>query len=245
MPESSAELQYISVVERSEELGRLRTQASRRKSMLVFGPEGSGKTRLLHQFVGSEPHAIYVKQVLSPREFLLSLLDGIRRTEFRGIRVPPDLSTFSTRSLQGIAERNLGEQPFLLVLDHLTGPSRVSTNIIKELNYYDRTPVILASRSHHMEDIGMLQPMCADRSERVELKNFPPPIALEYAQKRACELKLVASNLDQALHSIASSSQGNPGNITRMVQMAQLPKYRMGDQIKFHVLYLDHLMGRR
>jgi hypothetical protein len=30
-----------------------------------------------------------------------------------------------------------------------------------------------------------------------------------------------------------------------MVKMAHLGKYRMGDQIKAHVLYLDHRMGRR
>lgn len=245
MSESSAAPHYANIVERSEELGRLRAQASRRKSLLVFGPEGSGKTRLLRRFLESEPNAIYVKQVLSPRDLLLSLLEGIRATRFRGIHVPSTLSTLSTRSLQGIAERNLEERPFLLVLDHLAGPSRVSTNIIKELNYYDRTPVVLASRSYHMEDIGALQSMCSDRSERAELKNFPLHIALEFAQKLALNLKLTASNLDQALQSIVSSSQGNPGSIVRMVEMAKLPKYRMGDQIKFHVLYLDHLMGTR
>ena len=35
--------EYLSCVEREEELDRLRNQAKIRKSMLVFGPEGVGK----------------------------------------------------------------------------------------------------------------------------------------------------------------------------------------------------------
>ena len=245
MPEPVTDLQYASIVDRTEELARLRAQARRRKSMLVFGPEGVGKTRLLSKFLEAEPFAIYVKQVESPRALLLSLLEGLRNSNQRGLRIPQNIDSFSTPSLKGIAQRTLDLQPFLLVLDHLAGPSRVSTGIIKELNYYDRTPVLFAARSPHMEDIGTLQPMCADRSERVDLKNFPPAIALEFAHRQARDVGLSASNLDEAIRSIADCSHGNPGSILRMVQMAQLPKYRMGTQVKVHVLYLDHLMGRR
>jgi hypothetical protein len=142
-------------------------------------------------------------------------------------------------------QRALDQAPFSLVLDHLSGPSRVVTRMIKEMNYYGRTPVIFASRTPHMEDIGTLQPMCADRSERVELKNFPGSIALEFAQREAEKTVLWASNLDHALHSLVEWSEGNPGGILHMIKMAHLPKYRMGDQIKAHILYLDYRMGRR
>jgi len=121
----------------------------------------------------------------------------------------------------------------------------VVTGMIKEINYYGRTPVIFASRTPHMEDIGTLQPMCADRSERVELKNFPSSIALEFAQREAEKTALWASNLEHALHSLVEWSEGNPGSILNMIKMAQLTRYRMGDQIKVHVLYLDYRMGRR
>src|ERR1019366_10597484 len=50
MPSSSAQreptLEYLNCVEREEELGRLRNQAKIRKSLLVFGPEGVGKSRI-------------------------------------------------------------------------------------------------------------------------------------------------------------------------------------------------------
>jgi hypothetical protein len=96
-----------------------------------------------------------------------------------------------------------------------------------------------------MEDIGNLQPMCADRSERLEIRNLSPAVALEFAKREADSRSLWASNLEVALHSLVEWSEGNPGSILQMLQMADLPRYRMGDQLKVHVLYLDYRMGRR
>jgi hypothetical protein len=132
----------------------------------------------------------------------------------------------------------------MLVLDHLAGPSRVVTGIIREFSDYGRRPIYFAARTPHMEDIGALLPMCADRSERLEVRNFPPAIALEFATRAAERSGLLASNLDSALRSLVEWSEGNPGSIRQMLKMADLPRYRTGDQIKAHVLYLDYRMGR-
>ena len=131
------------------------------------------------------------------------------------------------------------------LLDQLNGPSRVVTGLIKDLHHYGRTPVILASRSPHMEDIGTLQPLCADKSERIELKNWPQHIAIEFAHREAEKGQLSASNLESALHMFVEWSDGNPAVILHLLRMAHLPQYRLDDQIKAHVLYLDYLMGRR
>jgi hypothetical protein len=96
-----------------------------------------------------------------------------------------------------------------------------------------------------MEDIGTLQPLCADRSERLELRNLPPAAALEFARNEAERGGLWASNLEPALRSLVEWSEGNPGSILQMLKMAEAPQYRMGDQIKAHVLYLDFRMGRQ
>ena len=141
--------------------------------------------------------------------------------------------------------RALDTQPFLLVLDQLEAPSSVTTGMIKDLHYYGRTPVIFASRSPHMEDIGALRPLCTNKSERLELKNWPHPIALEFARRHAESGQLWASNLETALPAFVEWSDGNPGSILAMLKMAHLPQYRMGDQIKAHILYVDYRMGRR
>jgi hypothetical protein len=134
--------------------------------------------------------------------------------------------------MKGIVNRALDTRPFLMVLDQLDAPSRVVTGMIKDLHYFGRTPVIFASRSPHMEDIGALRPLCALKSERIEIENLPQKIALE-------------SNLESILSSLIEWSDGNPGAILHMLKMAQLPQYRVGDQIKSHILYIDYRMGRR
>jgi hypothetical protein len=247
MPSSSAQreptLEYLNCVEREEELGRLRNQAKIRKSMLVFGPEGVGKTRLLHTFVESQPLALYVPRMRSLREFLLALLQALHSAD-EGIGVPGNIGALSSSSLKGIAHRALDTQPFLMVLDHLDGPSRVVTGMIKDLHYFGRTPVFFASRSPHMEDIGDLRPLCALKSERIEINNLPRQIALEFSHREAERTQLCASNLEAVLPSLVEWSDGNPGALIHMLKMAHLPRYRAGDQIKAHILYVDYRMGR-
>jgi hypothetical protein len=96
-----------------------------------------------------------------------------------------------------------------------------------------------------MEDIGALRPLCTNKSERLELRNLPPQMALEFAQREAERAEVWASNLDAFLASLVEWSDGNPGAILHMLKMAQLPQYRAGDQIKSHILYVDYRMGRR
>jgi hypothetical protein len=248
MPSFSAQheptIEYLNCVERQKELACLQDQARIHKSFLVFGPEGVGKSRLLRTFVETQALALYVGQMRTPREFVVALLQALHSAD-ADIRVPGNLSALSTSSLKGIVHRALDTRPFLMVLDHLDAPSRVVTGMIKDLHYYGRTPVIFASRSPHMEDIGALRPLCANKSERLELKNLPPQIALEFARRKAEETELWASNLDAILPSLVEWSDGNPGAILHMLKMAQLPQYRAGDQIRSHILYVDYRMGRR
>lgn len=248
MPSSSAQseptLEYLSQVGREEKLDRLRNQARIRKSMLVHGPEGVGKSRLLRTFVEDQPLALYVAQMKSPREFLLALLHALHSAEEK-IRIPGNIGALSSSSLKGIVNRALDVRPFLMVLDHLDAPSRIVTGMIKDLYYYGRTPVIFAARSPHMEDIGALRPLCALKSERIEIENLPAKVALEFAMRTADNTNLWASNLETILPSLVEWSNGNPGAILQMLKMAHLSQYRVGDQIKAHILYLDYRMGRR
>lgn len=236
---------FFASIERREEMGCLQAQVQKRKSLLIFGPESVGKSRLIQAFVKTQPLALFVPRVESPREVLLTLVAELRRLGKPGVELPANVEALSSLGLKGVMLRALEKHSFLLVLDHISGPSRVVTGLIKDLNYFDRTPVIFVARTPHMEDIGALLPMCARNSERLALREFAPPIALEFARWEARRTDLWASNLDEVLRSLVDWSKGNPGAIVHMLKMARLPRYWVGDQIKSHILYLDYRMGRR
>jgi len=93
-----------------------------------------------------------------------------------------------------------------------------------------------------MEDIGALRSLCANKAERLEVKNFPPQIALEFGNAKPKEPNF-GLRIGDVLPSLVEWSDGNPGAILYMLKMAQLPQYRAGDQIKSHILYVDYRMG--
>ncbi len=236
---------FFAAIERKEEMARLQVQAEKRKSLLIFGPEAVGKTLLLRAFVKTQPLALFVPRVESPRQVLLTLVAGLKRLGRPRVELPASPESLGSAGLKGVVQRALDVHPFSLALDQVSGPSRVVTSLIKDLNYFDRTPVVFAARTPHMEDVGALLPMCARTSERLELKELAPAIASEFARWEAQKSNLCAANLDELLRSVAENSKGNPGAIVQMVKMAHLPRYRAGDQIKSHVLHLDYRMGRR
>lgn len=237
--------QYLAAVERIEELARLNAQAQARKSLLLFGAESVGKTRLLQAFVQGHSLALHAPRVRTPRELLLRLIAEIRRVTPGCRTLPAEQERLSTTSLKGVVLRALEERHYVLALDHLDAPSRVLAGLIKDLSSYDRTPVIFVARSPHMEDIGALRSISASRSERLELKEFAQPVALEFARRHAARSGLTAGNLDEALEQFVELSNGNPGSILCMLNMARNARYYTGDQIKARVLYLDYRMGRR
>lgn len=229
-------------IERSVELHQLQDRIRQRKSLLLFGEQGVGKTRLLRQIAHDNKDALYVERGHAPREFLTDLVESQDRAKGAKTKRSRRLQAMSVISLRGIAESALEDGKKFLVIDHVQSPAPALSSMIKEMNYYGRTPIIFAARSPHMEDIGLLRSLCSDKSERLELKNWPEAVALEFAKRYAADSQLAADNMQSFLRELVDMSRGNPGAILAMLEMARLPQYRVGDQIKVHVLYLDFRM---
>jgi GTPase SAR1 family protein len=76
MSKSQAILNHDALLERSLELDLLRQRISQRKSLLLFGDQGVGKTRLLQQVVSNNKDVLYIAKGHAPREFLLTLIEA-------------------------------------------------------------------------------------------------------------------------------------------------------------------------
>jgi len=75
------------------------------------------------------------------------------------------------------------------------------------------------------------------------LKNFDSAAAEQFAHAMVRRAGLSASNMKEFVAKVLELSEGNPGAILSMLQMAKYPKYRTDGHIKISPLYIDFRMN--
>lgn len=227
---------------RTAEYARLVDNFEARRNTLLFGPAGVGKTHVLRRFIQNRSEILFAPKSNTLREILTALtaevvrLGDMRKTDTRGT---------SSRSLKGLLARQLERKSYCIVLDSIAEPTTTIVGTIKDLHDFGRTPIIIAAQSIHGEDIGGLRPLFCQKNEQIEIRNFDRATALLFAQESAASMEFSADNFEFTLDYICERSEGNPGAILAMLEMAKGQAYRSGDQIRVHTLHLDFLMGRR
>jgi hypothetical protein len=232
---------------RADELESLRKRLASRRSTLVHGPSGVGKTLLLQQIMPEFSYVLYCSSSSSPQYTFRRLAELLAaRHDATLLRIckgrADALLGKSSISLKGIVVDALRASNYLIVLDHLNRPSPVLGAMIGEVMLSCSTPVVAVARSTHMEDAGPVSPLLPDRSERLAIKNFDADTAKAFALEACSKQQLAAENLNSVLDNMIKSSEGNPGAILRMIAMAKQSKYRSDDHIKWAPLYIDFLM---
>ena len=127
----------------------------------------------------------------------------------------------------------------MVVLDHLHRPSHSFAAMVHELMISCSVPVVAVARSAHMEDAGFVAPLFPDRADKLAIKNFDPETAQGFAKLVAEDHKLRAENLGDFLARLVEFSEGNPGAIASMINMATMSKYRLEEHIIVSPLYID------
>lgn len=235
------------IFDRDEELQALKQRLQKRKPFLLHGPTGVGKTLLIRSLLPQTPEALYCEnsattQVVfrSVAQALLERRDPRVQTSCRNL---DGVQAKSAVSLKGIVMDALREGSYSIVMDHLNRPSQSFAAAVREIISWCSTPVIGVARSSHMEDTGFLQPVYSDRSEKYELKNLDAAAAERFAHEIVKRAGLSASNIAEFLAKVLELSEGNPGAILSMLEMATYPKYRTAEHIKIAPLYIDFRMN--
>jgi hypothetical protein len=233
------------VFHREEEIDALRKRLIARKSVLLHGPSGVGKTLLLEHVMPDYPRVLYCAQSNSSQAVFHSLAEAlVQKKDTEILRRLGDHPADAIRqkkalSLKGIVINILCGTKYMVVLDHLHRPSHSFAAMVHELMISCSVPVVAVARSAHMEDAGFVAPLLPDRTDKLAIKNFDSETAQRFAKLVAEDHKLRAENLDDFLTRLVEFSEGNPGAIASMIDMATMSKYRLEDHIIVSPLYID------
>jgi hypothetical protein len=231
------------IFDRQQEREAIRERLRRRRACLIHGPAGVGKSLLIRNVLPEFSSILYCQDSTTIQAVFRSLAHTLLRLKDsrlqRAFRNEDAIKTKSAVSLKGIVMDALHDGDYCIVLDQLQRPSYSFAAAVREILGWGSTPVFAVGRSSHMEDIGFLQSFYPDRSDKYEIRNFDAKLAEEFAREVVKRAAVSAQNLGEFLEKVLDFSEGNPGAIGAMIQMASHPKYRIAEHIKIAPLYID------
>jgi hypothetical protein len=231
--------------DRELEREALRQRLRQRRSLLIHGPAGVGKTLLLKAVLPDFPDALYCFDSSTVLTVLRNLAGALLQRRSARLAAACGRSGLeairkkSAVSLKGIVLDALRDGEFVVVLDHISRPAAAFGATVREIIGWASTPVVAVARSPHMEDIGSLHSLFADRQDRFELRNFDSATAERFARDAVNRVGLEADNMEEFLTRVLQLSRGNPGTIFAMLEMAKQPRYRSARSIKVTPLHID------
>lgn len=205
----------------------------KREPLLLLGPAGSGKTRLLRVALEETARpALYVPWQPVLHDLLADLA--------RKLRLPAAAKTGTSVHLRGLLWSAFETRPCPLVLD---GVHRAGARAYRFFQRVYHTPgMSMIASSRDLRTLDMMGRLFWDPRITLELSPLSPAESLALFEALADRLGLRQLELDGFREQVLDAARGNPGEIVEMCRLATRPQYWWGKRIKFAPLRIDAVM---
>jgi len=242
---------HLPLVGMAKEIERLNLALEAGDPLLLLGPQGSGKTRLITEALRLHRHVLYVGWqptlhsllVAMARALIAARHAGFLRRTGAPLR-PSDaegwLAVQTSIHLKGLLWAALEGSPVPIVLDGIAGAGFATYRFLQRICHAPGMALFAVSR-----DAFSLGPLARLFWNPAKMLNLPP-LAEQDAESlfeaAAGRFKLHHMDLDEFREKALESARGNPGQIIEMCRLAAQPQYHAGRYIKFSAVRIDTVM---
>jgi hypothetical protein len=221
---------------RRDDVRRLTASLRARKSCLVPGPKGMGKTRLIQESlaIALQP-SVFLERPVVLHQLLAGLAERMLCPAGCFGSVLNATSLFLKHSVLNL----LRKQPRCLVLEDVAGADPRMYRFLQQVYYSPAVCLIVTATSR--EGLGHLRKLLWDPREEITLRPLTRTAALDLFDLASRTYHLESLDLDEFRRRVLTAAQGNPGQILAMCRMASRPEYQHGRHIKFLPLRIDAL----
>ena len=230
----SAQLQPVPLFGRRAEVRTLTNAICNRKSCLILGSKGIGKTRLLQESlaIARQPY-VCVERTRVLHQLLVELAERLpcHAGRFASVR------NATSAALRPSVLNALRRLPRCVVVENVEDADPRMYRFLQQVYYIPAVSLIVTAASR--DCLGHLRKLLWDPREEIALRPLTRPEALSLFDVASRVYRLQSLELEAFRCRVLSAAQGNPGQILMMCRMASRPEYQDGRHIKFSPLRID------
>jgi hypothetical protein len=218
-------------VNRAKEVERLRPALRSGDPLLLLGPQGSGKTRLVQEALSGNRQVLYLAWEPTLHGLLIAMARAL-------LDLPEAwLKAQTSVHLKGVLWNALERSPVPMVLDGIAGAGFPTYRFLQRIYYTPGMALFAASRD--VLSLGALARLFWNPEKTLHIPPLQERDAEQLFESAADHFKLRHLALDEFRDKVLESARGNPGQIIEMCRLAAQPQYHAGRYIKFAPLRID------
>jgi len=226
----------LPLIGRGEELRNLLAALRDRRSRLILGPPGAGKTRLIREAIRDAGQACVILERTKVLHELL--VECAKQLNCRSARFPT-LDRATSMALKPLVLESLRRKPQCVAIEDLADADPRMYRFLQELYYVPRACLIVSATSR--ASLGFLRKLLWDPGEEILLGPLGRSESESLFDAAADRLALGTLDLTDFRRKALAAARGNPGQILSMCRLAARAEYQVGRHIKFLPLRMDAL----